>query len=69
VVAEIKVISSRYYHLAKEGTWILLGQVSAVLGALVLVRVLTEYLDPCSTGASRWALRLLAWWTRLRWVG
>jgi len=50
VVAEIKVISSRYYHLAKEGTWILLGQVSAVLGALVLVRVLTEYLDPVQYG-------------------
>ena len=49
-MAEIKVISSRYYHLAKEGTWILLGQVSAVLGALVLVRVLTEYLDPVQYG-------------------
>jgi O-antigen/teichoic acid export membrane protein len=36
--------------LAKEGIWILVGQISSVLGALVLVRVLTEYLDPVQYG-------------------
>jgi O-antigen/teichoic acid export membrane protein len=36
--------------LAKEGGWIIAGQIAAVLGALVLVRVLTEYLDPAQYG-------------------
>lgn len=38
--------SSRFRRLAKEGFWILFGQVAAVIGALVLVRVLTEHLNP-----------------------
>lgn len=36
--------------MAKEGGWIVAGQIAAVLGALVLVRVLTEYLDPAQYG-------------------
>lgn len=36
----------RFRRLALEGFWILGGQVAAVIGALVLVRVLTEYLEP-----------------------
>jgi O-antigen/teichoic acid export membrane protein len=44
------VAFSRYVRLAKEGIWITAGQVSSVLGALVLVRVLTEYLDPVQYG-------------------
>lgn len=40
------VIGKRYIRLAKEGSWIVIGQVVTVAGALVLVRVLTEYLDP-----------------------
>lgn len=36
----------RFRRLASEGFWILSGQVAAVIGALVLVRVLTEYLEP-----------------------
>jgi O-antigen/teichoic acid export membrane protein len=40
----------RYRRLAKEGVWIILGQVSSILGALVLVRVLTEYIDPIQYG-------------------
>lgn len=36
----------RIKRLAKEGSWIVAGQVASVIGALVLVRVLTEYLDP-----------------------
>jgi O-antigen/teichoic acid export membrane protein len=36
----------RLRRLALEGFWIVSGQVAAVIGALVLVRVLTEYLEP-----------------------
>lgn len=37
---------SRVKRLAKEAIWILLGQVCAASGALILVRILTEYLTP-----------------------
>lgn len=40
------IYPSRFRRLAKEGSWIVIGQIAAVAGALVLVRVLTEYLDP-----------------------
>ena len=49
-MAEVPVTLSRHYRLAKEGSWIIVGQISSVLGALVLVRVLTEYLDPVQYG-------------------
>lgn len=38
--------SARLRRLAKEGSWVLSGQVASVIGALMLVRVLTEYLEP-----------------------
>lgn len=38
--------TARFQRLAKEGAWIGAGQAATVVGALVLVRVLTEYLDP-----------------------
>lgn len=41
---------NRLRRLAKEGGWIIIGQIAAVLGALVLVRVLTEYLEPTQYG-------------------
>jgi len=41
---------SRIQRLAKEGGWIVLGQIAVVTGALVLVRVLTEYLEPSQYG-------------------
>lgn len=37
---------TRIKRLAKEGSWIVVGQIVSVVGAVVLVRVLTEYLDP-----------------------
>lgn len=40
----------RARRLAKEGSWIVVGQITSVLGAVVLVRVLTEYLDPTQYG-------------------
>jgi O-antigen/teichoic acid export membrane protein len=42
--------SSRFRRLAKEGAWVLGGQVASVIGALVLVRLLTEYLEPAQYG-------------------
>jgi O-antigen/teichoic acid export membrane protein len=41
---------SRIRRLAKEGSWIVIGQIALVAGALVLVRVLTEYLNPAQYG-------------------
>ena len=41
---------AQFQRLAKEGSWIVAGQIAAVLGALVLVRVLTEYLEPAQYG-------------------
>lgn len=40
----------RFKRLATEGGWILAGQVATFLGALTLTRVITDYLDPASTG-------------------
>lgn len=42
--------SPRIRRLAREGVWVLSGQVASVIGALVLVRVLTEYLEPAQYG-------------------
>lgn len=42
--------SLRFHRLAKEGAWILTGQIASVVGALVLVRVLTEYIEPAQYG-------------------
>jgi O-antigen/teichoic acid export membrane protein len=46
----------RIQRLAKEGSWIVIGQIASVTGALVLVRVLTEYLDPAQYGQLALAL-------------
>lgn len=45
-----KVNTSRVERLAKEGSWILLGQVITFSGSIVLIRVLTGYLDPTQYG-------------------
>jgi len=42
--------SDRFRRLSREGFWVVLGQVMAVLGALVGVRVLTELLAPAEYG-------------------
>ena len=42
--------TSRFRRLAKEGGWIVIGQIAVVAGALALVRVLTEYLAPAQYG-------------------
>lgn len=40
----------RIMRLSREGGWIMAGQIATVVGALVLVRVLTEYLKPAEYG-------------------
>lgn len=50
--------SPRFRRLAKEGIWIVSGQIASVAGALVLVRVLTEYLSPTQYGDLALALTL-----------
>lgn len=45
-----KLNSERYFRLAREGGWIVAGQMATVLGTLALVRVLTEHLDPAQYG-------------------
>lgn len=43
-------LPSRILRLAKESSWIIVGQVFSVIGSLVLVRTLTEYLQPAEYG-------------------
>ena len=52
------VKSDRLRRLAKEGAWIVVGQIASAIGSLVLVRVLTEYLDPFKYGQLALALTL-----------
>lgn len=42
--------AKRLRRISKEGAWVALGQLAAVLGALFGVRLLTELLDPASYG-------------------
>ena len=42
--------SPRFRRLVKEGVWLFSGQVASVVGSLVLVRVLTGYLEPAQYG-------------------
>lgn len=51
---------SRLKRLAKEGTWIIIGQVVTVAGTLVLVRVLTEHLEPAEYGELALGLTIAA---------
>jgi O-antigen/teichoic acid export membrane protein len=48
----------RILRLSREAGWIMVGQVASVLGALALVRVLTEYLEPIAYGQLALALTL-----------
>jgi len=41
----VRHAASRPFRLAKEGGWIVIGQITAVVGALALVRTLTERLN------------------------
>lgn len=45
-----KPLSERIRRLSIEGMWVIIGQVAAVAGALVSVRLLTEYLAPSEFG-------------------
>lgn len=50
MLAILALPSERFRRLSKEGFWIVLGQASAVIGALVGVRLLTELLNPAAYG-------------------
>ena len=41
---------TRIKRIAKEGSWIVVGQIAAIVGSLVLLRVLTEHLEPAQYG-------------------
>lgn len=41
---------ARFQRLAKEGSWIVVGQIATVTGSLALVRFLTEHLSPIQYG-------------------
>ena len=60
---------SRFKRLAKEGSWIAAGQISTVLGALVLVRVLTNYLEPSQYGELALALTVAAFFNQVGFGG
>jgi O-antigen/teichoic acid export membrane protein len=49
-VIQRTLMSPRFQRQAREGSWIIAGQIIAILGTLVLVRVLTEYLEPAQYG-------------------
>ena len=40
----------RVHRLSKESGWILIGQITSVMGTLLIVRVLTQYLAPAEYG-------------------
>ncbi len=44
------VQTPRFFRLAKESSWIICGQIISILGSLILVRVLTTYLEPAQYG-------------------
>ena len=48
----------RLKRLAKEGSWIVVGQIASVTASLVLVRMLTEHLEPTQYGQLALALTL-----------
>ena len=50
----------RFRRIAKEGSWIVVGQIASMAGALVLVRVLTERLSPMEYGQLALGLTLAA---------
>jgi O-antigen/teichoic acid export membrane protein len=50
--------ADRLRRLAKEGAWIVAGQIAAAIGSLVLVRVVSEYLAPAQYGQLSLALSL-----------
>jgi O-antigen/teichoic acid export membrane protein len=61
----ISLLRSRFQSLAKEGIWVVTGQVATVLGGLVLIRVLTEYLKPEQYGQLALGLTVAAFFNQI----
>jgi len=57
--------SARFHRLTKEASWIVAGQIAAILGALVLMRVLTEYLEPVQYGQLALGLSVAAFFNQV----
>lgn len=45
-----KSMKNRIARLAKEGGWVLFGQISSVLGLILSIKILTQYLSPSIYG-------------------
>ena len=60
LLTKLRAQQDRVRRLAAEGGWILGGQIASVAGALILVRVLTEYLTPAQYGELALGLTLAA---------
>jgi O-antigen/teichoic acid export membrane protein len=58
--AQLRLDPSRVLRLGREMMWIGVGQLCAVLGSFVLVRVLTEHLHPAQYGDFALALTIAA---------
>jgi O-antigen/teichoic acid export membrane protein len=57
--------SARFRRLTKEASWIVAGQIAAITGSLVLMRVLTEYLEPEQYGQLALGLSVAAFFNQV----
>lgn len=60
---------TRFHRLAKEGSWVLLSQIVSVLGSLLLVRVLTDHLEPSEYGRLALGLTVASFINQIVMVG
>jgi O-antigen/teichoic acid export membrane protein len=57
--------SARFQRITKEASWIVAGQIAAILGVLMLMRVLTEYLEPVQYGQLALGLSVAAFFNQV----
>lgn len=56
----VDLLAIHRHRLLKEGAWVTLGQVGSAVGALVGLRLLTEYLEPSVFGSATLLLGVVA---------
>ncbi len=61
----VSLSRTRFQRLVEEGSWIVAGQIAGILGALVLVRVLSEYLEPAQYGQLTLGLSVAAFFNQV----
>ena len=54
----MNINNTRIHLLAREGAWVVIGNIISVAGSLALIRVLTEFLDPSQYGKLALALTM-----------